>query len=91
MFKIINYFSESSLKNVITFANDRSNLHNTRGHRFKLVKLTSHKNCCKYCFSNRIFDAWNFLPDTCFNTNLTASFKNKLDKINFNAFISHRP
>ena len=50
--------------------------------------MTSHKNCFKYYFINRIFDAWNFLPHTCFNTNLTASFKNKLDKINFNAFIS---
>ena len=60
MFKIINNFFMSSLKNVIKFANDRPDLHNTRGHRFKLVKLTSHKNCFKYYFSNRIFDAWNF-------------------------------
>ena len=28
---------------------------------------------------------------TLFNTNLTASLKNKLDKINFNASISDQP
>ena len=56
IFKIINNFSVSSLKNVKTFANDRPNLHNTRGHRFKLVKLKSHKNCFKYYFINRIYD-----------------------------------
>ena len=47
MFTIINNFSVSSLKNVIKFANDGLNLHNTRGHRIKLVKLISHKNCFK--------------------------------------------
>jgi hypothetical protein len=87
MFKIINGFSACNVKNVLNFSNVNV-YHNTRGHRFKLALTRTNKNAFKYCFINRVIDAWNFLPDNCFNTNLISTFRNRLTKINLNRFIS---
>jgi hypothetical protein len=82
MFKIVNGYSACNVKNVIMFYD-----HVTRGHRYKLVKISVNKNNFKYFLTNRVFEAWNSLPDACFNTNLISVFKARIARINFNKFI----
>ena len=57
-------------------------------------KIVQHFTACNIynllnfvIFTNRITNAWNYLHDDCFNTNLTKCFKSKITKINFRRFI----
>ena len=58
----------------------RSHLKVARGNNLRL-----HKDCFKYdlrkfCFSNRIINIWNSLPDFVESANTTNIFKGRLDK-----------
>ena len=90
MFKIINHYSATNLLTVFQFSNTGNSCHHTRGHRHKLSHVHVHKDIFKFSFINRIINMWNCLPDTCFNTSLIASFKQKLCRINFDQFLIGR-
>ena len=51
-----------------------------RGHKYKLEKSRSRLDIRKYCFSNRIVDAWNGLPDQVVSCENLNKFKNELDE-----------
>jgi hypothetical protein len=53
---------------------------NTRGHELKLFKPSCKLDCRKYCFSHRVVDVWNQLPDSVVACNTVDSFKNRIDK-----------
>ena len=40
------------------------NLHNTRGHQFKLLATRANKDTINYFFSNRVIRAWNSLSQS---------------------------
>ena len=52
----------------------------TQGHSLKLYKKSSQHDFRKYCFSQRVIDTWNGLPDYVINSGLVNLFKSKLDK-----------
>ena len=52
----------------------------SRGHKYKLEKFGSRLDIRKYCFSNRIVDAWNNLPDQVVSSESLNKFKNALDE-----------
>lgn len=53
----------------------------TRGHQYKLFKQRTHNiDTRKYCFTNRVVDAWNSLPEDVVNSDTLNTFKNRLDK-----------
>jgi Reverse transcriptase (RNA-dependent DNA polymerase)/Endonuclease-reverse transcriptase len=87
MFKIIKHYTATNLFTVFHFSNTS---HHTRGHRHKLSHVYVHKDIFKFSFVNRIVNVWNYLPDTCFNTSLIATFKQKLRRINFDKFLIGR-
>ena len=60
----------------------------TRGHRYKLNVSRVNKDLFKYYFTNRVVSVWNFLPDHCFNTNLTCTFKRNVCRVNLSDFIN---
>ena len=51
-----------------------------RGHNMKLVKKRSNSDLRKHCFSNRIVNKWNSLPNYVVQVELLNSFKARLDK-----------
>lgn len=56
-----------------------SNTNTLRGHRLKLYKKQVRTNFGKYCFSNRVVNIWNALPEDAISSNTVATFKHKLD------------
>lgn len=63
------------------------NVHNTRGHRFKLVKPSCRLNCRLNNFTCRNIDIWNSLSQTVFINSTLANFKSRLNNIDFSAFL----
>ena len=55
------------------------NGNNLRGHKVKLFKKRFSLNVGKYCFSNRVVEIWNDLPDNILTCKTLDNFKNKLD------------
>jgi ribonuclease P/MRP protein subunit RPP40 len=53
---------------------------NTRGHDLKLYKHSCRLDCRKYCFSHRVVEIWNILPDSAVTCITVNSFKNRIDK-----------
>jgi ribonuclease P/MRP protein subunit RPP40 len=53
---------------------------NTRGHDLKLYKHSCRLDCRKYCFSHRVVEIWNKLPDSAVTCITVNSFKNRIDK-----------
>ena len=51
----------------------------TRGHDLKLNKPRCRLNCRKFCFSHRVVDLWNKLPNNAVACNTVVGFKNKVD------------
>jgi hypothetical protein len=86
LFKIVNHFSACNVFNALKFSRNNA-CYVTRGHRYKLNVCTVNKNNLKFYFTNRIVHVWNSLPDSCFNTNLIATFKRNLCNINLSNFI----
>ena len=59
---------------------DKNKLHDTRGHKYKLVKKSFNKNVGKWCFSNRVVNDWNMLSSTVVESACLSSFKINLDR-----------
>ena len=57
---------------------DASN--HTRGHSLKLSKKRSRLELRKHCFSNRVVNKWNSLPEEVVSSDTLNMFKNRLDK-----------
>ena len=51
----------------------------TRGHSFKLEKPRCNLDIRKYCFSNRVVDIWNSLPEHVVYCESLETFKIRLD------------
>ena len=51
----------------------------TRGHNLKLFKPHAQKIVCSNCFSIRVINAWNQLPNEVLTSNSATNFKIKLD------------
>ena len=75
LFKMFNGFDSTNLDSYIIRCGN-----NLRGHALKLFKHGSCTNIGKYCFSNRVVDTWNSLPELVVACQSVNSFKNKLDK-----------
>ena len=83
LFKTVKKYSSQRLFSLIPFSQNTR----TRGHRYKLfLKFIKH-DVLKYNFIYRCIPAWNALPDTCINTNVTNCFKSKLCKTNLDKFL----
>jgi hypothetical protein len=73
MFKTVKKFSNFNLFCKLTLTQGV-----TRGHRYKLShEFVYHRSLCHFLF-NRTRNTWNNLPDNIFNTNVIASFKERL-------------
>ena len=59
----------------------------TRGHSLKLVKRSYNTNSLNNCFSNRVINCWNSLPNDVVNASSVMVFKYKLNRLNVSAFI----
>lgn len=59
----------------------------TRGHDFKLVKPLCVNNARQFSFSCRLIDVWNSLPNSIVSAKCLLTFKNLLNKYNFNKFL----
>ena len=53
---------------------------NTRGNNYKLLNQSFHYDARKYCFSARIVNIWNSLPNDVVDVNNVNQFKARLDK-----------
>ena len=53
---------------------------NTSGNNYKLLNQSFHYDARKYCFSARIVNIWNSLPNDVVNVNNFNQFKTRLDK-----------
>ena len=58
----------------------KRNVHPTRGHSCKLEKPRASSSIRQNCFSNRVINVWNSLPDSVVNSPSINSFKNALEK-----------
>lgn len=76
VFKTIKGLNKSDFRNFFTI--DHSS--RTRGHRFKIVKHGSRLDVRKHCFSQRVVNEWNALPEVVVETESVNSFKNSYDK-----------
>lgn len=74
VFKIVNEF-EGLVKEDFFHFNPRI----SRGHRFKLTKCRSHLDARKFCFSNRIVEHWNNLPNNAVEAKSINVFKGRVD------------
>jgi hypothetical protein len=52
----------------------------TRGHDLKLYKQGCRLDCRKFCFSHRVVEVWNRLPDSAVACTSVNSFKHRIDK-----------
>jgi len=53
---------------------------NTRGNNYKLLNQSFHYDARKYCFSARIVNIWNSLPNDVVDVNNVNQFKARFDK-----------
>jgi len=53
---------------------------NTRGNNYKILNQSFHYDARKYCFSARIVNIWNSLPNDVVDVNNVNKFKARLDK-----------
>ena len=58
----------------------KSCTHVTRGNDQRLKKSHVKYDLCKYCFTNRVFNKWNSLPNWVVSANTINTFKSRLDK-----------
>jgi ribonuclease P/MRP protein subunit RPP40 len=52
----------------------------TRGHRYKVVRLTTNTSLFQHFYTNRIINMWNSLPREVVEVDSTNAFKNRIDK-----------
>ena len=70
MFKILHNVKDIDCNDFFTL----SNVTNTRGHRYKLLKPLNHINARSFSFSCRRVDCWNSLPDSTVESESFVSF-----------------
>ena len=61
-------------------AQDKSDIHSTRGHNLKLFQKFSRTNLRKFSFTQRIVSLWNRLPYEVVNAPSIHAFERRLDK-----------
>jgi hypothetical protein len=57
----------------------------TRGHSFRLHKVSCSIDATKYCFTNRIHDIWNELPGSVVDSESVAVFEKRLRSVDISA------
>ena len=77
VFKILVGVSTTDFDKMFMF---HSSVSHTRGHRFKLFKNQVIHDFQKHCFSNRVIDIWNNLPNDVVESISVTQFKRKLQK-----------
>jgi len=60
------------------------NIHQTRGHSFKLHKYYSRTDIWKNFFTRRVINPWNNLPNEVIGASSTNDFKNLIDHYTLN-------
>ena len=63
------------------FTLNNTNFTKTRGHNFKLTKISPNLNIKKYFFTNRVVNLWNQLPGDVVNSSSVNVFKNRIDSL----------
>ena len=63
----------------------------TRGHSLKLEKRICQTTMRQHCFSNRVINNWNSLPESIISAPTVNSFKSKLDQHWYNHIYSTAP
>ena len=63
----------------------------TRGHSLKLEKRRCQNTMRQHCFSNRVINNWNSLPESIISAPTVNSFKSKLDQHWYNHIYSTAP
>ena len=63
----------------------------TRGHSLKLEKRRCQTTMRQHCFSNRVINNWNSLPESIISAPTINSFKSKLDQHWYNHIYSTAP
>lgn len=76
--KILNNYYDSGVNFPLT--RRRESERESRGHSQMLQKNTSRLNVRRYCFSQRVVNLWNSLPDNVVTAPSPDSFKNRFDK-----------
>jgi len=84
IYKIVNNLVDIN-NNIISLSSFKINL---RRHSKYLVKPKINRNCRFFSFACRNIDVWNSLPECIVNINNLNSFKDKLNNINFNKYLS---
>ncbi len=79
MFKTVKGYANCNLADYIPYATFSS----TRGHRFKLKHTFIKHRVKKHFLFNRVINLWNCLSDNVFNTELIATFRNKISACMF--------
>ncbi len=59
----------------------------TRGHRFKLIVQSTHKQVLSSHFIHRITPIWNSLTNDCFINDRLLYFKHKISNTDFSMFL----
>ena len=83
-YKVINGLNDLNPSDFFVFAPNLSL--STRGHSLKLVKRSCNTNSLNNCFSNRVINCWNSLPNDVVNASSVMVFKYKLNRLNVSAF-----
>ena len=76
VYKIIRQIYDSSVAPNLQLGNTGV----TRGNKYKLLNHTFRSNLRKYCFSARVVNTWNSLPDYVVDVDTVDIFKSRLDR-----------
>jgi len=76
IFKIINNIDSLDYQRFFSLAETSR----TGGHKYKLLKSRSRLNIRKHCFSQRVVNNWNELPEVVVDAKSVNCFKNRYDK-----------
>ena len=86
-YKIINNLTCIDSKLVFAFRQPSLRTNRLTSHRFALQKPAKSLQTLSNSFFYRAIDVWNGLPDDVFSANSLPTFKNHINKIDFNAFL----
>ena len=69
---------------------NRASSSRNAAHTLALIKPTKQLQVTANSFFYRAIDAWNFLPETVISATSVASFKSKLNNVDFKSFLRGR-
>ena len=78
VYKIIRQIYGSSVAPNLQLGNTGPGV--TRGNKYKLLNHTFRSNLRKFCFSARVVNIWNSLPNYVVDVDTVDIFKSRLDK-----------